>query len=112
VLFAVGLQGYRGLIASVDLSPGDVVVSVPLHNILQVPRQLTTAAAAAAAAMALEAWQQQHGALPEPLLNLILGGEVWCVVCWVHACHDCFSGCNSELHAACHRSCYVSCIGH
>jgi hypothetical protein len=70
------LQGYRGLIASDDLSPGDVVVSVPLHNILQVPRQLTGAAAAsaaAAAAAALDRWQQQHGELPGPLLNLILG---------------------------------------
>lgn len=49
------------------------MVSVPLHNILQVPRQLTSAAAAAAAAASLEAWQQQHGVLPAPLLELILG---------------------------------------
>ncbi|KAF6266327.1 hypothetical protein COO60DRAFT_447276 [Scenedesmus sp. NREL 46B-D3] len=68
-------QGFRGLIASNDLSPGDVVVSVPLHNILQVPRQLTGAAAgaaAAAAATALDRWQQQHGTLPAPLLDLVL----------------------------------------
>jgi hypothetical protein len=72
------LQGYRGLIASDDLSPGDVVVSVPLHNILQVPRQLTgepTGTAAAAAATALDRWQQQHGKLPGPMLNLILGAQ-------------------------------------
>ncbi|WIA15539.1 hypothetical protein OEZ85_002173 [Tetradesmus obliquus] len=70
--------GYRGLIAWADLSPGDVVVSVPLHNILQVPRQLTSAAAAAAAAAALEAWQQQHGVLPAALLDLILDpGRPW-----------------------------------
>jgi hypothetical protein len=71
--FFGALQGYRGLIAAADLSPGDVVVSVPLHNILQVPRQLTTAAAAAAAAAALQSWQQQHGALPAALLDLVLG---------------------------------------
>jgi hypothetical protein len=72
------LQDYRGLIASDDLSPGDVVVSVPLHNTLQVPRQLTgtaAGAAAAAAATALDRWQQQHGALPGPLLDLILGAQ-------------------------------------
>jgi hypothetical protein len=78
-LRATALQGYRGLIASADLSPGDVVVSVPLHNILQVPRQMTGAAAgaaaAAAAAIALDRWQQQHGALPENLLDLILGAQ-------------------------------------
>uniref|UniRef100_A0A383V6P8 SET domain-containing protein n=1 Tax=Tetradesmus obliquus TaxID=3088 RepID=A0A383V6P8_TETOB len=74
----VNPQGYRGLIAWADLSPGDVVVSVPLHNILQVPRQLTSAAAAAAAAAALEAWQQQHGVLPAALLDLILDpGRPW-----------------------------------
>lgn len=71
-------QGYRGLIAASDIAPGDVVLSIPLHNMLQVPRQLTEVHMHTAAAAALDAWQQQHGQLPPQLLAFLLdSGVIW-----------------------------------
>lgn len=91
------LQGYRGLIASQDLLPGEVVVSVPLHNVLQVPRQLCGASAEAAVtatAAALTEWQQHHRPLPNPLLDLIMGRwelfkpaiHCYAMLCYHHIC--------------------------
>lgn len=71
----IGLNpaGFRGLIALEFIGPGDVVLSVPLCNTLQVPRELESPQAVAAAQEALELWQRYHGQLPAELLDLIMG---------------------------------------
>jgi hypothetical protein len=72
---AIGINaaGYRGLIAQKNLASGDVVVRVPLHNVLQVPR-VGSPATTQATSEALQRWQQYHGKLPEELMNLVMGG--------------------------------------
>jgi len=75
---AIGFNsaGYRGLLATENISRGDVVLSIPLHNMLQVPRQLRQPHIATAAAAALATWQQHHGQLPEALLAFFLNPDV------------------------------------
>lgn len=75
---AIGFNsaGYRGLLATEDISQGDVVLSIPLHNMLPVPRQLTQPHMATAAAAALATWQQHHGQLSEALLAFFLNPDV------------------------------------
>jgi hypothetical protein len=72
---AVGLSrhGGRGLVASCDISAGDVVLRVPLCNTLLTPRCLKDASAAALAASHLHAWQKAHWALPQELARMLLG---------------------------------------
>lgn len=67
--------GYRGLLATEQLYPGDTVVSVPLHNILQVPRNLGITEVVDAAQAALATWQKHHGLLPRELVALIMGKQ-------------------------------------
>jgi hypothetical protein len=69
-------QGYRGLLSASSIIPGEVVLSIPLHNILQVPRQLTQPEMQSATAAALATWQQQHWELPQELASLILSPNV------------------------------------
>lgn len=69
-------QGYRGLLAATDIAPGDVVLQIPLFNMLQVPRQLTQLDMQSAALAAHTTWQQQHWQLPDQLLSFFADTEV------------------------------------
>lgn len=85
-LIGLNPQGYRGLLAASDIAPGEVVLRIPLHNMLQVPRQLTQPDMQLAASTALSMWQQQHWQLPTPLLSFCTDpGVVWesKLVAWV-----------------------------
>jgi hypothetical protein len=69
-------EGYRGLLAATDIASGEVVLQIPLHNMLQVPRQLTQPDMQLAAMTAFTSWQQQHWTLPDQLLSFFLDAEV------------------------------------
>lgn len=75
-VMGVNQLGFRGLLAATDIAPGDVVLSIPLHNMLQVPRQLTQPNMQSTATAALDSWQQQHGKLPEELLSFFSRQDV------------------------------------
>jgi hypothetical protein len=68
--------GFRGLLAATDIAPGEVVLRIPLHNMLQVPRQLTQPHMQSTAEAALAAWQQQHWKLPDQLLAFLTQSNV------------------------------------
>lgn len=72
-------QGYRGLLAAADIAPGDVVLRIPLANMLQVPRRLTQPGMQQAASSALHTWQQQHSwQLPAQLVSFLASTDaVW-----------------------------------
>lgn len=75
---AIGLneQGFRGLLATTNLAPGEVVLSIPLHNMLQVPRQLTQPHMQSTTEAALACWQQQHWKLPDELFAFLTQSDV------------------------------------
>lgn len=75
-VIGVNPQGYRGLLAASSIAPGEVVLSIPLHNMLQVPRQLTQPDTVSAAAAALATWQQQHWQLPVELTSFLSSPDV------------------------------------
>lgn len=70
---AIGLNkdGFRGLLAATNIAPGEVVLTIPLHNMLQVPRQLTQPHMQSMTEAALTSWQQQHWNLPDELLSFL-----------------------------------------
>jgi hypothetical protein len=69
-------EGYRGLMAATDIAPGEVVLQIPLCNMLQIPRQLTQPDMQLAAMAAFTTWQQQHWQLPDHLLSFFEDTEV------------------------------------
>lgn len=70
---AIGMapQGYRGLFATCNVAFGEIVLSLPLHNMLQVPRELVHPDMMTVASTAWEAWQRRHWQLPELLLSFL-----------------------------------------
>lgn len=75
-VIGVNKDGFRGLLAATDIAQGEVVLTIPLHNMLQVPRQLAQPHMQSITEAALATWQQQHWQLPNELLEFVTQSDV------------------------------------